>query len=401
MKKFFGVLLVTIFLAAGSLFLVPTESEAVPAFARQTGQNCTSCHFQHIPMLNAFGREFKAGGFTMVGGDSLLSGDMLSLPSVLNASLILKVRYQKTDGDSNSGTDQGELQFPDEAALLTGGRIGENIGFSLESALQGGDMFTSFKMPFVFNAGSARISVIPFTTDALGVSYGFELLNTGAVRNIRTFEHRKETSSQQYVNTATAAQGVALVLSHNLGYLNYSAWIPNHEAANAIHSTSHYLRGVLTQQAGDWDLAGGVQAWFGTSTFDDMSANARTRAWAIDAQAQGAVGHMPLGIYASYASAKGSAAGETANLFNGNVNNRTAFTLTAELGVIPHKATVGASYRAGKNGRTSDDKDNAFTLAATYELAQNVELQIDHSWYSGSANADRPNLLTLMLEAGF
>ena len=77
-----------------SLWVVP-KADAVPAFARQTGQACSTCHFQHFPMLNAFGRAFKAGGYTMVGGQSLVEGDDLSLPNTLNASLVTKIRYQK------------------------------------------------------------------------------------------------------------------------------------------------------------------------------------------------------------------------------------------------------------------------------------------------------------------
>src|SRR4030067_2586494 len=113
------------------------DAEAIPAFGRQTGLSCSTCPFQHFPSLNAFGRSFKAGGYTMVGGQSMIEGDMLSIPSVLNASIVMKLRYQKTNGDSDSGKDKGELQFPDEAALFLGGRIGDHGGFAYEMGLAG------------------------------------------------------------------------------------------------------------------------------------------------------------------------------------------------------------------------------------------------------------------------
>ena len=141
------------FIVVASLAL-PKSAQAIPAFARQTGMACSTCHFQHFPALNAFGRYFKAGGYTMVGGQSMVEGDMLSLPSTLNASIVLKVRYQKTNGDDDSsGTNKGEFQFPDEAALFLGGRIGEHMGFAYEMGLngEGFDNFTSFKMPFVYD----------------------------------------------------------------------------------------------------------------------------------------------------------------------------------------------------------------------------------------------------------
>src|SRR3990167_6242483 len=133
------------FVFSVSLWVVP-EPNAVPAFARQTGLACSSCHFQHYPTLNAFGRAFKAGGYTMVGGQSLIEGDMLSLPSVLNASMVLKVMYRKTNGDEKTGDNMGSLKFPDEAALLIGGRAGEHVGFLLEGqmAYDGAPFFASF-----------------------------------------------------------------------------------------------------------------------------------------------------------------------------------------------------------------------------------------------------------------
>ncbi len=56
------------------------EASALPVFARQTGMACSACHFQHFPLLNGFGRAFKAAGFTMVGAQGKIEGDRLSIP---------------------------------------------------------------------------------------------------------------------------------------------------------------------------------------------------------------------------------------------------------------------------------------------------------------------------------
>ena len=74
--------------------LTPHTAEAVPAFARQTGMPCMSCHFQNFPALNSFGRNFRAKGYTMQGLQTMIEGEDLSLPSTLNASVITKIRYQ-------------------------------------------------------------------------------------------------------------------------------------------------------------------------------------------------------------------------------------------------------------------------------------------------------------------
>jgi len=430
------------FIISVFMFSAP-DAEAVPAFARQTGLSCNTCHFQHYSSLNAFGRLFKAGGFTMVGGQSMIEGDMLSMPSALNASMVLKLRYQKTNGDfyytkadgsdpsltkdTDSGrtvvitgdisTNKGELQFPDEAAIFLAGRVGENIGFVLEMALNGEntDNFTSFKMPFVYDFNGTKVSVIPFNTDALGVSFGFELLNTGAVRNIRTLEHRSQTSAQQYIGTATPAEGIAFVAARDIGFVNYSLWVPSHTAKD-IGPMSQYLRVAATPTFAGWDIGGGLQWWGGTSSvarrdgFDEdiltSDTDFRTHAWAIDAQAQGEFKSMPLGVYVTYANAEKSESGEPENYFNsGTDGDETALTLVAELGVIPNKAAVSLGYRSADTGASSSNEDNAITIGAIYQMAQNVQIQLNHSSMSGNKYDTKPSsgdqLTTLMLFTAF
>ena len=417
MRKKGCILIFLLFFILAAEVVLPSEAHAVPAFARQTGMACSTCHFQHFPALNAFGRVFKAGGYTMIGGQSMVEGDMLSLPSVLNASMVLKVRYQKTSGDDTSSeTNKGEFQFPDEASLFLGGRIGEHIGFAYEMGLngEGTDNFTSFKMPFVYDVAGTKVSVIPFNTDSLGASFGFELLNTSAVRNIRTIEHRKDISAQQYIGTATPAEGIAFVASNNMGFMNYSLWAPSHTAKD-IGPVSQYIRVAATPTFAGWDLGGGVQWWGGTTSLGTADAaglsagNHKTHAWAIDAQAQGVVMALPLGVYVTYGNAEKSKTGEPENIFNSNSNDETAWAIVGELGVLPNRLTATLGYRSGDTGEASDNKDNALVVGVLYQVAQNVRLELNHSLYSGNyydlpannedANGDQ--LTTLMLFTAF
>ena len=43
-------------------------AEALPSYARQTGQPCATCHTA-FPELTPYGRRFKIGGYTLGGGD--------------------------------------------------------------------------------------------------------------------------------------------------------------------------------------------------------------------------------------------------------------------------------------------------------------------------------------------
>lgn len=400
MKKFIGVLLVTLFLATGSLLLMPNESQAVPAFARQVGQACQACHFAgNYPVLNGFGREFKRTGYTMVGGEGLITGDALSIPAVLNAAVVAKFRYVGANGQGAT------LDFPDEMALFFGGRVAENIGFMLELPVTGGGAVANFKLPIEFHVGEANLSVVPYTTDGLGPFLGFELLNTGLVDNAKPLERSGSYTTGRFIGTDHAAEGVTLALSKSdIGYLAYTVWRPNHANNQTVHSFSNALRLVLTHQMGSFNVAGGFFAIFGKSTFNDPAADVNTKAWGLDAQIQGELGNgMPLGIYLSYGSASGTNAGDTPNMYNGNPNTRSVFGGVAQLGIIPNKVNISLGGRLGKTGADTNDKNNALVLGASYQFVQNVKLELNYESYSGSANdaANNKNRTTFMIFTAF
>lgn len=393
-----------------------TESQAVPAFARQTRLACAACHFQSYPAINAFGRAFKASGYTEIGAQEKIEGDDLSLPVVLNMSLVTKFRYQKTNGaDKTRATNTGELQFPDEAALLIGGRAGEHIGFILELGTFGEadtstgefSLFGSFKMPITYKVGGTDLSFIPFTTDAGGAAYGFELLNTGAQRFQRVGEDRSALMAQQYLGLgAGAAEGFAFVAANQMGFVNFSLWAPKH-GSFAVKGLARYVRAVWTPQLGNWDAGLGVQHFSGEAKEDDGSlatgnvVELATKGRAIDGQLQGKVGTLPLGVYVAY----GKAPADPDSVFNSSAFDRTAWSIHGQLGVLPGKATVILGYRSADTGAAAGNRDNALTLGGTYQLTQNVQLQLNHVERSGSrfdspqATGDRQT--TLMLFSAF
>jgi hypothetical protein len=413
--------------ASIAIAVVPTVGHALPSYARQTGMACAQCHFQKYPALTAVGRAFKASGFTQMGPQTTIQGERLSVPSVLNASIFLKIRYQKSNGTDEDGertTNDGELQFPDEFALLFGGRVSENIGFMLEGQLadHSAPFVAGFKIPFSFKlSGDTRGSIIPFTTDALGVAYGFELLNTGAVRNVRINENRTAISAQQYIRTATAAEGFAFVLVHPKWFVNVTKWSPNHFAgAEGVANgtpTATYARAALTPTVGEWDLGIGVQSWTGAAGIPNSAGTGldmrATKALAFDAQAQGAVRGRPLGLYVTHGTSDGTTPGSTRNLFNSSARDRSATTFTAELGVLntPYLTVLGGYRSADNGGAAANSTDNAVTFGVNWMVAQNVGLHWVFNKFSGSAYASGQGPLlpggtgttlhTLMFSAGF
>lgn len=435
-----------------SVAYVP-EASAIPSFARQTGMTCQSCHAQHAPILNGFGQSFKAAGYPLMGSQGKVEGSRLSIPNTLNASMRIKARFQKSNGSNTDAipgdsTNTGQWQVPEEFSLFFGGRIAENVGFFFEGNTAAAKLVSGFRLPAAVNVKNIKLSASPYMTDVLGASYGFEQASTGAVRNIRWAEHRKEISAQQYVGTDGAATGIAFVAQSDLGFINFSRWAPAFMARSGAAQTlrSNYLRVAATPTVSiaksDWSMHIGGQYWGGSNFAPNLQTPSSlvpvdTRATALDFQAFGQVGGKDLSIYATWAK---SPAGTQAqpnilnvgnNTANGNnpvgpadpnlyrVNERKALTIGAEYSLVQNMLHLGAAYRHANSGGAANipgvppvlpivgdnPTDNAITLTFVYNISQNSEIHLNHSFYSGTLySTPQPNgnkLTTLMLEASW
>lgn len=401
-----------------------TVSYAIPAYARQTGMACNACHFQHFPSLNAFGRMFKANGYTMVGAkntQNLIAGDFLSLPAVLNAAVVSKFKYTKSNGTGDDASNRGEYVIPDEAALAMGGRIGENVGFYLEGQIGNSNapFIASFKMPFSFQVKNTRLNIIPFFTDGLGAAFGMELMNTGAVRNMIVWENVYDTSAQQILGTNTSATGVTFAAFKDWGHASYTVYAPVYGTTDAGPFLS-YIRAVATPTVGDWDLGLGTQIWAGRTVYTSnkvldfitskpviSGTKESTAAWVVDFQAQGSFGTKPFGFYATYGTAaKSDATIVSQNILNSSLtNDKKVMTFSTELGIIPEKVTIGASYKTFETGDVTNNKKNSYGLMASYKFNQNVSFQLNQSMGMGDyydiTRDNGKNLTSFILFASF
>lgn len=107
---------------------------AIPSYARQTQQPCTSCHIGGFgPELTAFGRQFKLMGYTMKVGDST----NVPLSAMLVESFTHTKKAQTESPASGFGTnDNFELQ---QLSLFLGGRLTDHLGvFSQATYSQNG-----------------------------------------------------------------------------------------------------------------------------------------------------------------------------------------------------------------------------------------------------------------------
>ena len=400
------------------VWLVPEQASAVPAFARQTSMPCTACHFQHFPALNSFGRSFRSGGYTLTGGQGLIEGDDISLPMMLNASVVTKLRYQKTNGNTDEGTDYGQIEWPDEAAFLIGGKLAKDAGFLMELGLTDANSFLSTKVHFnVAKMGGTQLSVIPFSTDGLGSAYGFELLNTGAQRSQRPIEERKGFSAAQALGLGSGeATGIALVASGHNYFFNYTPWVPGWEDNNTAVKASglaHYFRAAYMPFIGSWDTGFGVQIWSGDAEANNEGevSTIPTDGWVIDAQLQGNLMNMPLGVYGSYGQCSGTDEASTGlthfadSDFCNGADDAESFGIVGQLGVLPNKANVFLAYRAVDDGSDDDSEFNATTIGANYLFSQNIRFELYYVKESGDGvdarDNDRDDKWLFQLFAGY
>jgi len=390
---------------AGVLIGLVSNVYATPSFSRQMGVSCTACHSQNsYPALNAFGRKFKASGFTMMGQQELIEssevngskkGSLLSLPNILNTSFVVKIRAQ------NGDEEDSKLEFPDEAALLIGGRVAEHIGTFIEIGYNSGDdKFTlaNIKFPITYAFNEYTLGVVPYRTEGFGAAASFEVLNTGAVRGSRVLEDRKTISAQQYIGTAHEAEGLGAYLYTDLWHIVYSAYMPTIGTVTD-YSPAHYFRAAMTPTVGAWDLGFGVQLWSGTSTYDqdEVSHKDKTDAYAIDFQAMGSVNDVPLSFFATYANAKN----DVDSVYNTGVNDKYAVTFLTEVGVIPSLFNLSAGYRIADNGKAADSSEDKAIVGAKYFIAENVQLQLNYTYAVDALPGEDKNHILFMLYGGF
>lgn len=394
------------------------EASAVPVFARQTGMACSACHFQHFPLLNGFGRAFKSAGFTMMGAQGKVEGEHLDIPDRVNMGVFTTTYVQSQSNNyvaNGAAVPVGKWGTPGtggELSLFIGGRASEFAGFLMEAGLGNtsgavapyaatSPVTAAAKLALLFPVGDARVGAVIHSSNGQGVAYSFELLNTGAANTHKLMgnsgpagQHVKAFSAAQYLGTNTAATGVSVVANNSMGFIVLGAY---EMAGNAGVGGANTLPLTYARLAGTIDVAGfdagfGIQNFAGKSYVTGVALVANApKATIIDAQLQGELAAMPVGFYASYGTAAAGTLNET-NVFNlgaanGGVGTKasTSFNVAAELGFIPHVATVQAAVRVAKTGAAANNNSNALMLGVTYELAQNIGLSLTRTQQSGNA----------------
>jgi len=110
---------------AGVLLVGAQDAQALPSFARQTGQQCAACH-NGFPELTPYGRQFKINGYTFSNGDA---------PTFPLAALIISSfthTAEPADAPPAPGTTRNDNYGVDAANFFYAGKITSNVGAYLQ-----------------------------------------------------------------------------------------------------------------------------------------------------------------------------------------------------------------------------------------------------------------------------
>jgi hypothetical protein len=146
--------------AAITVVLLPSLAQAVPNFAQQTGQPCSSCHIgAYGPQLTAFGRAFKIGGYTQTGGDATTP---IPLSLMLLGSYSNTTKGQGGPAANNYG-DNGNFAM-DQISVFAGGRIADYAGSFVQVTFNGIDSSfhldnTDLRLTTPFHVGDTELRV--------------------------------------------------------------------------------------------------------------------------------------------------------------------------------------------------------------------------------------------------
>lgn len=152
--------------------LAPTPANALPSYARQTGQPCASCHMG-FPELTPFGRLFKLNGYTMGGGTS----ELPPLAAMVQPAFTHTSKDQPDGAAPHFGPDDNlALQ---QSSLFYGGAIDSEIGLGAFAQAT----YDSASRRLAWDNTDIRLA---HNTDVFGanVTYGLTLNNNPSVQDL-------------------------------------------------------------------------------------------------------------------------------------------------------------------------------------------------------------------------
>ena len=378
MKKMIFSAVAFAVVAVSAVAVAPTTSEAVPAFARQTGAACLNCHFQAIPRLTTFGRNFSMSGMRDMGEQGLLEDDHMSLPAVFNAGFLMKVLVRSQTGLIGVGDNTG-IMIPDESAIFIGGRYGEHVGGLTEVSTNNGGGVAQAKLNYVWDTDFGHVNLAMVSGDVgAGVLFSDP---SNAVRHTNRAAIHRALALEKTVMMASGITGFGLsAFANDSIYVSVNAFASASPAEltgayGSLKGLSTLVRGAYIAEVGGLEaVLGGFYASAKSSNFQGgpggLGVASAAKQYGVDLQLQGDVGDVSVGFYLPYV-----IKGEMQDLNTSSTSGGQAM-LTVGMGHAGVK--LGYDWMTDKAAGVASVKTTQPYFGAWYSVAQNVELELAH-----------------------
>ena len=123
-------------LLAALIFISPPDSEAIPAFAREIGRDCSFCHFA-VPRLNETGRIYKSQGYRFEDdGEWREVKEFRKMPLALEVELEALYNSTKSGGVEDRATDI-KVEEVEVLAATSMGKTGKVSAFTAFALITG------------------------------------------------------------------------------------------------------------------------------------------------------------------------------------------------------------------------------------------------------------------------
>ncbi|HIP07458.1 MAG TPA: hypothetical protein EYG66_06320 [Mariprofundaceae bacterium] len=358
--------------AVASVSVAPTTSEAIPAFARQTGSACLACHFQSFPTLGSYGRAFKMNAFTDVGDQGLIEDDHLSLPNVLNMSIVFRPNLVSTDTTVAGVTTTAEtLDVPADPVILIGGRAGENTGFFVEIDTTGGG-FANTQLLNQYDMGDLKVGWSYFNS-GFGEDAGMQLMSVWGQHG-GLMGGKGLSINQVMSKTNGDVAGFSAQIGNETWMASLGLIDPTANRGTTL-SLAPVVRANYFLDVADFELGFGVIAVSGSTGGSNAIPTIDAKRTGIDFQAQGEMNDMQVGVYADWATAPAGSV-TVANGYNAStVDDRTGYSFRATLKPT-HNIVLLAGVGQDKTGAVTIDKT---LVGFEYEVYQNFVVAVTQS----------------------
>jgi len=383
---------------------LPENANALPGFARQTGEDCSACHIQNMPKLNTHGRHFARSGFTLYDKESeiqsLIEGSdiPLGLPAVLNASVVMKAHYNKTS------TSRGSVNVLEGTGLYFGGRIADNVGGIISltgDPAEARDVVFGGKTILVYKVFDGMSGLSLYSTQTNGLFAGMEDYNTGLYAPLKQFENATATNAAQATGLGRgAATGLQAYYANDYLLATFGGMIPaqNSEGIDVGGSIIPFGRLAYNQPLMGWELMLGVYGFSGTIKASDQSLNGTlidTNAnlvsvekvgFGFDFEASGAIANMSTLLTANLV-LKNSVSHD-GNLSDENLQNIDNQAASIELQINPIEPLgLKVAYLYYNNRATEDGLEfirsydySAPSLGVSYLFRENFDLDMEYTY---------------------